>query len=109
MFRPRGLTTATSSGMLLHMKAALTACFILVSLVGDSEPNKQTPIFVDCRPDCVLLDSGNTKLTWEDLQRPANALEKLLDKVQAERETQYVVVIARPQSVKLYCSSLSCS
>ncbi len=42
--------------------------------------------------------------TWEDLQRPDNAVEKLLDQVQISNKTQYVIIMARPDAVKVFRS-----
>jgi hypothetical protein len=45
---------------------------------------------------------AGVQVTWDDLQRPDNAVERLLDKVQQHKEEAYVVVMARPQSVKFF-------
>jgi hypothetical protein len=36
------------------------------------------------------------------MQHPGNAVEQLLDRVQAKKETDYIVVMVRPKSVKFY-------
>jgi hypothetical protein len=72
----------------------------------DNESNPKAPSYIDCRPDGLTLYSsdmpGGTPVTWDDLQRPDNDLERMLDRVQQHKEEAYVVVLARPQSVKFY-------
>lgn len=81
----------------------------IMSLVGlwqgrGNVESIKAPAYIDCHPDYIQLFPGATKVTWEDLQRPGNPVEKLLDKVQGNREEEYIVVMARPKSVKLYRS-----
>ena len=64
--------------------------------------NIKEPSYLDCFEDRVVIYPGATKVSWEDLQRPNNAVEKLFDKLQANSSNEYVVVLARPQSVKFY-------
>jgi hypothetical protein len=37
-----------------------------------------------------------------EMQRPGSEVEKLLDAIQAKREIDYIVVMVRPKSVKVY-------
>jgi hypothetical protein len=62
----------------------------------------KSPTYIDCYPDKLVFYPGNTVVTWSDLRHPGNALDKLLDKIQANNATDYIVVMARPESVKLY-------
>jgi len=64
--------------------------------------NPKVPSYIDCHPNGLVLYPGKTTVTWEDLQRPDNAVEKLLDKVQTHSPAEYVVVMVRPESVKYY-------
>jgi hypothetical protein len=64
--------------------------------------NTKIPSYFDCHPDFVTIYPGNIKVTWEDLQRPGNPAEKVLDRVQQRNQEEYIVVMARPKSVKLY-------
>src|ERR1041384_7547734 len=68
---------------------------------GNIEKPKE-PSYIDCHPDGLMLYPGNTKVGWDELQRPNNAVETMLDKVQEHKDTQYVVVMVRPGSVKFY-------
>ena len=58
--------------------------------------------YVDCWPDSVVLMPGSLKVTWAELQQPTNAVAKFLDDIQQHNRTTYAVVIARPDSVKLF-------
>ena len=68
--------------------------------------NPKIPSYIDCHPDGVTLYSNDrpkgTQVTWDDLQRPDNSVNQLLDKVQQHKDDEYVVVMVRPQSVKFY-------
>ena len=64
--------------------------------------NPKEPAYLDCYPEKVVIYPGNAVVTWTDLQRPGNAVELLLDKIQAHKEDQYIVVMVRPKSVKLF-------
>jgi hypothetical protein len=72
------------------------------------DDSHKAPSYIDCYPDKVVLYySGMTGSTgvavdWQELQRPDNAVEKLLQKVQDKADEEYVVVMARPNSVKFY-------
>jgi hypothetical protein len=62
----------------------------------------KAPTYLDCHPDYVAIYPGNIKVTWDDMQRPMNPVEKILDKVQGNRAEEYIVVMARPKSIRLY-------
>jgi hypothetical protein len=64
--------------------------------------NPKIPSYIDCQPDKLVLYPGETKVASEELQQSGNPVDKLLDKVQAHRDDEYVVVLVRPGSVKLY-------
>ena len=67
--------------------------------VGD---NPKVPSYIDCGPNGLVLYPGGTSVSWDELQRPDNTVDKLLDKVQANAGNEYVIVMVRPQSVKFY-------
>lgn len=64
--------------------------------------NPKAPSYLDCHKDRVVTYPGNKQATLEDLQRPGNPVEQLLNKVQANSDEEYVIVLVRPESVKLY-------
>jgi len=77
---------------------------------GNTSGNPKSPSYVDCQHDGLVLYPGSvtesvpmrTRVTWEDLQKPGNAVEKLLDRVEENTAKEYIVVMVRPQSVKYY-------
>lgn len=64
--------------------------------------NLKVPSYIDCGPNGIVLYPGGVQLSWDDLQRPGNALELMLDKIQERTDKEYVIVMVRPQSVKYY-------
>jgi len=58
------------------------------------------PRYLDCYPDKVIIYPHAITNTWADLQRPDNAIEQMLDRMDSSNE--YVVIMARPQSVKYF-------
>ena len=71
----------------------------------NNSADMKEPTYLDCFPDKVVIYPGtppNNQATWEELQRPDNIVTKCLNKVQANRTNQYVVIMARPESVKIF-------
>jgi hypothetical protein len=64
--------------------------------------NPKAPSYIDCFTDHFVIYPGNTTVKLEDLQRPGNEIEKLFDRVQTRMAEEYIVVMARPKSVKTY-------
>ena len=69
--------------------------------------NPKIPSYIDCHPDGLTLYASDmpptgVAVTWDDLQRTDNAVERLLDRVQQHKDEEYVVLMARPQSVKFF-------
>ena len=60
------------------------------------------PSYIDCFSNNVVLYPLVVTNTWEELQRPDNAVDTMLDKIQAKSKTDYVIVMARPDSVKVF-------
>jgi hypothetical protein len=62
----------------------------------------KVPTYLDCHEDHVLIYPGETRVNGTELERPGNPLEKLLTRIQANRGKEYVIVMARPDSVIVY-------
>jgi hypothetical protein len=86
----------------LNPKALKIVSFRLFSSVRADPRNPKIPSYIDCHPDRVVLYPGEINVTWEDLQRPDNPLEKMLNRIQANAANEYVIVMVRPQSLKFY-------
>lgn len=86
----------------MNPKGVIIVSFKLFTSSRASPVNPKVPSYIDCQPDGLTLYPGETKVTWEDLQRPENAVVKMLDKIQVDAANQYVIVMVRPESVKFY-------
>ena len=64
--------------------------------------NPKIPSYVDCAPEGLTLYPGQKSVVWEDLQRPDNEVDKMLDKVQRNSTGEYVIVLVRPHSLRMY-------
>ena len=62
----------------------------------------KVPSYLDCWSNSVTLYPGAIKVNWESIQEPGNPVEKFLDQIQFSNKTQYVVVMARPDSVTVF-------
>jgi hypothetical protein len=62
----------------------------------------KSPAYLDCYPDKVIIYPGKQVVTWDDLRKPSNTLEKLLTRIEANTAKEYVVILVRPESVALY-------
>ena len=69
---------------------------------GVTSDMAKEPSYIDCFSNNVILYPSMTTNSWEELQRPDNAVDTLLDKIQAKSKTDYVIVMARPDSVKVF-------
>jgi hypothetical protein len=79
----------------------------IISLTGlyeghGNQENPKSPSYIDCSTNGITLYPGAMVVTWEQLQRPENPVDQLLDKIQADASNEYVVVMVRPKSVKYY-------
>ena len=78
----------------------LLATPLLAAAAGQT--NAKKPVYIDCQPDCIVLYPGGTNVTWDALERANNPVIQLLDKIQAQAQSEYLVILARPQSVKFF-------
>jgi len=86
----------------LNPNALKIVSFRLFTSSRATGANLKVPSYVDCQPNGLVLYPGKIRVTWEDLQRPGNQFERMLDKIQQETEKEYIIVMVRPQSVKFY-------
>jgi hypothetical protein len=86
----------------LNPKALKIVSFKLFTSSRASPVNPKIPSYIDCAPTGLTLMPGNVKVSWEDLQRPRNPFLDMLDRVQKNRDDEYIIVMVRPESVKFY-------
>jgi hypothetical protein len=67
-----------------------------------SERVQKIPSYLDCSESGVSIFPGNATVSRNELQQPDNAVDKLLDKVQANSEAEYVILLVRPNSLPVY-------
>ena len=60
------------------------------------------PRYIDCYQDRVIMYPSILTNTLESLQQPDNDVEKMLAAVEKNTLKEYVVVMARPDSVKVF-------
>ena len=84
---------------------------IIVNISDDNTWHSKTtadkakePRYIDCHEDHVILYPSHVTNTLENLQQPDNAVEKMLEEVEKNAVKEYVVVMARPDSVKVFRS-----
>jgi len=90
--------------MRIAMNTKMKKIVALAGLWGskNSIESPKEPRYIDCHPDKVVIYPGNITNTWEVLQRPGNDVERTLDRVQQNSSNEYVVIMARPKSVKFF-------
>jgi len=60
------------------------------------------PRYIDCYQDRVIMYPSKVTNTFENLQQPDNDVTKMLDEVEKNSVKEFVVVMARPDSVKVF-------
>lgn len=56
------------------------------------------PSYIDVHPDRVILYPSEEVLPVRELERPGNALEIFLERVEGNRDNEYIVLLVRPRS-----------
>ena len=83
---------------------------VVVNISDDDWHSKLTadkakePRYIDCYQDHVVMYPSMVTNTYENLQQPDNAVEKMLGEVENNALKEYVVVLARPDCVKVFRS-----
>ncbi len=65
-----------------------------------SNKNKE-PSYVDVYPDKLIIYPGEHVLPIQDLEQSGNAFEQLLDQVNEKKDTEYIILVLRPQSSRV--------
>lgn len=63
---------------------------------------QQKPLYIDCRPHSATVIPGDIEVSIEELRQPGNAVDRVLARVQANSEKEYIVLLARPGSLPVY-------
>jgi hypothetical protein len=96
-------TCATASAAWTNFPSLSPKRIKVVSLGGHrANVQAKMPSYIDCFPDKVVIYPGEVKVDWEQLQQPTNAVVALLERVETNKHKEYVVLLARPGSVKFF-------
>ena len=63
---------------------------------------EQRPLYIDCHPDKAIVIPGYIEVSVLDLRKPGNPVDRLLARVQANLDKEYIVLMARPGSLPVY-------
>ena len=95
--------------VVIVMRIAVNAEGKKIVMLGDDDWHGKTtsdkakePRYIDCYQDRVVMYPSLLTNTLESLQQPDNNVEKMLDEVEKNTVKEYVVVLARPDSVKVF-------
>ena len=70
--------------------------------VDGGTKSPKIPSYLDCSVDGVSIFPGETNVPPGELSVPGNPVQKLLDNVETNSATQYVIVLIRPGSLPVY-------
>ena len=59
------------------------------------------PSYVDVNPDKLIIYPGEHVLPIQDLEQSGNAFEQLLNQVAEHRDTEYIILVLRPESSRI--------
>lgn len=62
----------------------------------------KVPTYLDCRPDGVNIIPGDAHVGLADITRPDNPVTRLMAAVQRNAETNYLILMVRPNSLPVY-------
>ena len=60
------------------------------------------PVYIDCRPDGAVVVPGDKAVSIEEMNVRGNQIEELLNRIEANRNEEYIILLARPDSLPVY-------
>lgn len=63
---------------------------------------QQRPLYIDCHSDSAIIIPGDISVPIQELRDPGNPVDRLLARVQANTEKEYIILLARPGSLPVY-------
>jgi biopolymer transport protein ExbD len=93
-------------GLRIAMNPKALRVVSLPGLMGSQNVGEslKVPFYIDVAPDGMTIYPGEITVSVAEFQMPGNEVEKLLDRIEKNHEEEYVVVLARPGSVRLFRS-----
>ena len=67
-----------------------------------SDKEVKLPTYLDCSASGISMFPGETNVSPSELTSPGNAVEKALDRIEANNAKEYVIVLVRPGSLPVY-------
>lgn len=61
-----------------------------------------SPVYFDCRSDGVTILPGDIAVPVDALIQPGNEVEKVINRIQAHSDTEYIIMLVRPHSLPVY-------
>ena len=60
------------------------------------------PVYIDCQPTRAIVIPGDISVSVQDLLLHGNPIDRLLARIQANADKEYVILLARPGSLPIY-------
>ncbi len=74
----------------------------IVAKTENGENQSKNPNYIECRNDGVVLYPSEEFVPKEQLDDPNSALQKLIAKVKANKEKEYLIVALRPNGIDIF-------
>ncbi len=74
----------------------------LIAKTENGENRSKSPLYIECRQDGVVLYPSEEFVPQEELDDPNSALTKLIDRVKANRDREYLIVALRPNGIDVF-------
>ena len=74
----------------------------IIAKTENGENRSKSPRYIECRQDGVILHPSEEFVPQEQLDDPNSALRKLIDRVKANRDREYLIVALRPNGIDVF-------
>ncbi|MCO6399637.1 MAG: hypothetical protein J5I99_00220 [Verrucomicrobia bacterium] len=74
----------------------------LVKAMQRKTPAGLQPVYIDCHPDRAVVLPGDISVSVQDILLHGNPIDRLLARIQANADKEYVVLLARPGSFAVF-------
>ena len=74
----------------------------IIAKTEQGENRRKTPRYIECRHNGVVLYPSEEFVPQEQLDNPNSALQKLIDRVKANKDKEYLIVALRPNGIDVF-------
>ena len=74
----------------------------IIARTEKGENQRKVPRYIECREDGVVLHPSEEFVPEEQLDNPNSALQKLIDRVKANKDREYLIVALRPNGIDVF-------